>query len=166
MTPEQLRETFKNREAIVVDDDPASGRLLATVLRELGCVQPQVYTDPRAALKALDARPTDVIYTDWEMHPMNGGAFIKALRESRNAQIAQTAVIVYTGHGVKRVVDAALRAGADQFLVKPLVPMQLIQKTSHVMRKRAAKSAPTLRPRALGRASALRTGGDDEVWEV
>ncbi|MBK6532010.1 MAG: sigma-54-dependent Fis family transcriptional regulator [Deltaproteobacteria bacterium] len=100
---------------LVVDDDPELGEMVATFARQLG--HEATFTlQPGEALSILTTQPFDLVITDLGMAMMDGITLC--------ARIAgawpDVPVIVLTGHGSMETVVNAMRAGAYDFLTKPV----------------------------------------------
>ncbi|MFD1328158.1 sigma-54-dependent transcriptional regulator [Mycoplana ramosa] len=107
---------------LVIDDDPVQRRLLKNMIERNGHVA-HVAENGRAGLEVLDRKGglISVILLDLMMPEMNGTAFLAALAE-RESTIP---VIVQTGQGGLETVVTAMRAGAFDFVVKPVSPERL-----------------------------------------
>ncbi|QRM56639.1 sigma-54 dependent transcriptional regulator [Sinorhizobium sp. BG8] len=107
---------------LVIDDDPVQRRLLKNMIERSGHV-PHMAENGRDGLDVLDRKGglINVILLDLMMPEMNGSAFLDALAE-REATIP---VIVQTGQGGIETVVSAMRAGAFDFVVKPVSPERL-----------------------------------------
>ncbi len=107
---------------LVIDDDPIQRRLLKNMLERNGNVV-HMADNGRSGLEVLDRKGglIDVILLDLMMPEMNGAAFLEALAE-RDSTIP---VIVQTGQGGIETVVHAMRAGAFDFVVKPVSPERL-----------------------------------------
>lgn len=70
--------------------------------------------------------------------PKAGG--MRVLREVQERQLG-CAVVVITGHGSVREAVEAMKAGAYEFLTKPVDPEQLVMLVDRVLRERAAPAA-------------------------
>jgi DNA-binding NtrC family response regulator len=101
----------------LVEDDPLQLELLSEALGDSG-YEVRAFTSGAAALKALEqeAAPTDLVLTDVGMQGMDGLALCRALKESRPG----LPVIVITGESRQETAVEALRAGAYDFLTKPI----------------------------------------------
>jgi two-component system response regulator AtoC len=105
---------------LVVDDDPASQRLLQVRIRAIGCGV-RVASDGREALAAIQQETPALILLDLEMPRMGGMEFLRKLREDG----VDTPVIVITAYGsIERAVEA-IKEGAYDFLPKPFDPKHL-----------------------------------------
>jgi DNA-binding NtrC family response regulator len=103
---------------LVVDDDPVQRRLLDAMLRRSG--YEVVTAESGAAAVALlcgeDGERHDAVILDLVMPDLDGMGVLAALREHGN----EIPVIVQTAHGSIETVVQAMRAGAVDFVVKPV----------------------------------------------
>ncbi len=103
---------------LIVDDDPVQRRLLEAMVRRFG-YETEVLDGGAAALSRLDApdgRTIDLLIVDLMMPDVDG---LKVLAHLRERKIGVPA-IVQTAHGTIDTVIAAMRAGAVDFVVKPV----------------------------------------------
>ncbi|KUL93650.1 Fis family transcriptional regulator [Bosea sp. WAO] len=102
---------------LVVDDDPVQRRLLDAMLKRFGY---EVLTaeggDQALALLGDESQHIDCLVLDLVMPGRDGMAVLAALRERGIA----TPVIVQTANGSIETVVSAMRAGAVDFVVKPV----------------------------------------------
>jgi len=120
---------------LVVDDEPTARLGLEKLLRRKGySVQAEV--DGEAALQAAAEFAPDVVVTDLKMPRMDGIELLKQLR----AQDREVPVIVATAFGEVQSAVAAMRAGADDYLTKPLEIDELILAIERAMERRALRS--------------------------
>ncbi len=102
-------------EALVVDDDDDALESLANVLEHLGYPTRRA-TSAEDALRAFEERPASIVLTDWSMPGMSGVELCAALK----ARAPATYVILATGHAELAHRIEGERAGADDFLPKPI----------------------------------------------
>ncbi len=103
---------------LIVDDDPVQRRLLAHAVERLG-YRAFVAAGGREALDHLAAPVGDavsLVILDLVMPELDGMAVLARLRETKQA----LPVIVQTAHGGIDAVVSAMRAGAVDFVVKPV----------------------------------------------
>ncbi len=100
---------------LIVDDERGQLEALSGFLKKLGYT---VFADTAApkALNLVRSHPIDVVLTDYRMPEMTGVDFLKKVKEI-NPEIA---VIVMTAFGSVESAVAALKAGATDYLQKPL----------------------------------------------
>jgi len=119
-------------EAILVaDDEPGVRESLAEVLRDAG-YDVQVAADGDAALAALEARDFAIVLTDLRMPGADGLAVLTRAREVS----PQTLVLVMTAHGGVDTAVAALRSGATDYILKPVVFDDLLAKVERLLEHR------------------------------
>mgnify|MGYP000119550061 CR=1 FL=1 len=120
---------------LVVDDEPTARQGLEKLLRRKG-YRVQAEADGEAALQAAADFAPDVVVTDLKMPKMDGIELLKQLR----AQDREVPVIVATAFGEISSAVAAMRAGADDYLTKPLEIDELILAIERAMERRALRS--------------------------
>lgn len=107
----------------VVDDDPVAREITADLLGELGHAIEQVASG-KDLLANLDD-PPDMILLDVEMPEMDG---ISACRQLREQVGDRTLVMFVSAHDDLDTRLSAYRAGGDDFVVKPYLPDELVEK--------------------------------------
>ena len=100
---------------LCIDHDEDQGALLGALLERLGYAVVAM-TSPKAALDLMEQQPFDVVVTDIGMKEMDG----LALCERSLEILPGVPVILVTGQASLEVAVGAIRAGAYDFLVKPL----------------------------------------------
>jgi DNA-binding NtrC family response regulator len=103
---------------LVVDDDPVQRRLLTEMVRRFG-YEPEALESGAQALDRLNERgkPTiDAMILDLVMPDLDGMAVLERLKAMED----RPPVIVQTAHGSIETVISAMRAGAVDFVVKPV----------------------------------------------
>jgi two-component system chemotaxis response regulator CheY len=112
---------------LLVDDSNTMRRIQKTQLAGLGIKDIFEADNGEIALIELSNNmPVDVILLDWNMPVMDGLAFLKKIRE--NAAYAGVKVIMCTSESEKTKVIEALKAGANNYIVKPFTPVALKEK--------------------------------------
>ncbi len=100
---------------LVVDDEPAQRELVAGFLQKQGC-EVALAGDGHEALARFKAEPFDLVLTDQRMPGLSGLELLAALRRVT----PEVAVIVMTAYGTIETAVAAIKAGAADYLPKPL----------------------------------------------
>ncbi len=100
---------------LVIDDDETTCELLTSALGRMG-VQVTAFSSPREAMAAFAATQFDTVVTDLGMREMNGIEVCEAIQRAR----PDVPVVVVTGQGTMDTAIGALRAGAYDFLTKPV----------------------------------------------
>ena len=103
---------------LIADDDPVQRRLLEALIRRFGYAAETVESG-EAALARLQpggGQPVDLLILDLVMPDLDGMAVLERMR----AQAIPVPTIVQTAHGSIEAVISAMRAGALDFVVKPV----------------------------------------------
>jgi DNA-binding NtrC family response regulator len=116
---------------LVVDDDPVQRRLLKNAVERHGHVA-HVAENGRIALEFLkrNRRQFNVIVLDLMMPELDGLGFLQAAAEMG----IDTPVIVQTGQGGIETVVQAMRAGAFDFVVKPVSPERIAASIANALK--------------------------------
>jgi two-component system response regulator MprA len=119
---------------LIVDDDP---KLLKMLQRTLTYENLNVLTASNGleALPIVSAHSPDLIIVDWMMPKMDGLAFIQKLRADEN----QTMILMLTARDAIENRVEGLENGADDYLVKPFAPAELVARVNAMLRRVEAK---------------------------
>jgi class 3 adenylate cyclase/CheY-like chemotaxis protein len=120
-----------NARILIVDDDPASRRLLEVRLRSLA-VSIRVARDGEEALQVVDAFRPDVVLLDYMMPKVSGIEVIRRLKEDE--RFKSIPVILITARGSQQDKVTGLDAGADDYVVKPFEPFELMARVRSMLR--------------------------------
>ena len=123
---------------LIVEDEPAIAELVAVNLRHNG-FQPIWALDAVTAQKELDEVLPDVILLDWMLPGESGLSLAKRWRSHPRSQGVPILMITARGDEPDRV--AGLDAGADDYIVKPFSPRELLARIRAVLRRRAPEQA-------------------------
>jgi two-component system response regulator PilR (NtrC family) len=126
---------------VIADDEALARQSVAEFLREEGY---QVYeaADGHAALQLLEQIDADLILSDLRMPGADGLAVLQQVRE----RYPQTMVVLMTAYASVETVVEALRLGAQDYLLKPLLFDDLLHKVRRLLEhKRQAWEVQLLR---------------------
>ena len=115
---------------LICDDDPVVHQSLSLYLDAEGFAHASAYDGEEALQLAESAAPPDLILLDLMMPKMNGLDVCRALR-----QTSRIPVIMLTARGeeVDRIVG--LEIGADDYIVKPFSPREVVSRVKAVLRR-------------------------------
>jgi CheY-like chemotaxis protein len=108
--------TIERKHILVVEDNPADVDLMREALPESGLIQFEIESVPRLseAIERLAAGGIDIALTDLGLPDSQGLATFRTLREAA----PNLAIIVLTGNDDQELAVAAVREGAQDYLVK------------------------------------------------
>lgn len=111
---------------LVVDDSSTMRRIISNTLSTIGQTDIVQAGDGLEGLAALGANPdVGLVLSDWNMPNMNGLDFLKKIRETRGKELP---VVMVTTEAEKSNVITAIKAGANNYIVKPFTPEVLQEK--------------------------------------
>ena len=126
---------------LVVDDDPDIARFVEVNLRSAG-YDVAVAADGMEALeKAGELRP-DLVLLDVMMPRIDG--FEVAQRLRKNPHTANASIIMLTAKALSADKVTGLQAGADDYIIKPFDPIELLARVKGTLRR--AKEMRNLSP--------------------
>ncbi|MGE5471338.1 MAG: sigma-54-dependent transcriptional regulator [Bacteroidota bacterium] len=105
---------MKDRQILVVDDEPKMRRVLEIMLQKMGH---KVFGagNGREALEVFAANAIDLVITDLRMPEMDGIELLASLR----AQESEVPVMVITAHGTIETAVTAMKHGACDYILRP-----------------------------------------------
>jgi DNA-binding response OmpR family regulator len=116
-------------QILVVDDEPAERELLVDVLQREG-FEVEAAGDGGAALESIARNPPDLVVLDIILPGVNG---LDVLSEIRRAGSLPVILLSGKGEVTDRVLGLGL--GADDYLVKPCFPAELVARVRSVLRR-------------------------------
>jgi DNA-binding response OmpR family regulator len=126
---------------LVVDDEPTIGEIVSRYLERAG-YDAEVVPDGNAALDAFARRRPDLVVLDLMMPGLDG---LEVMRRMREQQGARVAIILLTARGEESDRITGLQLGADDYVVKPFSPGELVARVGAVLRRNDPTAA--LEPR-------------------
>ncbi len=120
--------------ALVVDDSAVMRKVLIGALGRAEIVDVDQAADGAEAVKAANETEYGLILMDWNMPTMLG---IDAVRAIRSAGKTMPIIMVTTEAEKARVIDA-LKAGANNYVIKPFEPATLVAKIQEVLARSSA----------------------------
>jgi CheY-like chemotaxis protein len=112
-------------QALVVDDDPLSNRLVVTALMRAQ-LQARSTDDPSVGLRWLEETHYDLVLLDIEMPGIDGFELCRRLRNLPGYE--KTPVIYVTSHSDFESRARSVVSGGDDLISKPVFPMELAVK--------------------------------------
>jgi len=124
---------------LVVDDDSALAEMVGIVLGSEG-FDATYCADGSEALAAFTAAKPDLVLLDLMLPGIDGIEVCTQIRA-----VSGVPIIMLTAKGDTADVVAGLEAGADDYMVKPFNPSELVARIRTRLRPTAVTSSPTLR---------------------
>jgi len=116
---------------LTVDDSPTMRRIIINTLKRAGYNKVVEATDGKDALAKLKVEEVNFVITDWNMPEMDGLTFVTVLRSME--EYKSIPILMVTTRSVKDDIVNALKAGVNNYIVKPFTPDTLKQKIEQVL---------------------------------
>lgn len=133
----------KDQKILLVDDFEMVRVMIRNALTDLGYKNIDDAQDGRVALAKLKeanlgGSPYTLVFCDWNMPEISG---IEVLEACRNHPDFRTLpIVMVTAEAEQESVVRALRAGANDYIVKPIAPDVLERKVNRILAKIAQAS--------------------------
>lgn len=114
----------------LIDDDEAVRSSLALLISTVG-LRVQSWADPQIFISEFDRQTIGAIVLDVRMPGISGLSVLDTLK----AQDVDQPVIMLTGHGTVEMCRRAFKAGAAEFLEKPVNDEQLLEALQNAVRQ-------------------------------
>lgn len=121
-------------KVLLVDDSKTMRNIQRGILTQLGYEQIEEAVDGVDALEKVASFGPELILLDWNMPNMDGITFIKEYRGSG----AKIPVIMVTTEAEKSRVVEAIKAGVNNYVVKPFTPNVLGERIQETLGRMAA----------------------------
>ncbi len=110
---------------LVVDDFATMRRIVRNVLKQLNITNVTEAENGKQALAILEKEHSEfeLIISDWIMPEMTGIDFLKACKQDENFK--KIPFVMVTAEAQKQSVVEAIKAGVDNYIVKPFTPDKL-----------------------------------------
>ncbi|HET6448480.1 MAG TPA: response regulator transcription factor [Conexibacter sp.] len=141
-----MTEHAGRRTVLVVDDEPTIAEIVSRYLVRAGYDAPTA-GDGFEAMRLVDERRPDLVVLDVMLPRLDG---LEVLRRLREQDGPSTPVILLTARGEHSDKIAGLRNGADDYMVKPFSPHELVARVEAVMRRTHPPDAKLAEPMCFG----------------
>lgn len=131
----QSMEESRVQKVLVVDDEPTILEVVSGYLSRAG-FDVETATDGSGAISAALRERPDLIVLDLMLPEINGMEVMRILRE---VEKLDSAVIMLTSRSEESDRLLGLRRGADDYVVKPFSPAELVARVEAVLRRTTAE---------------------------
>lgn len=112
--------------ALVIDDSRAVRIIIGSILQEIGLEVIEAGNGVEAMDQLQRYQDVELMLVDWNMPQMNGIDFIRHVRAQRAYDAVRILMVTSEAHGEQ--VTMALKAGANEYLMKPFNKEILVAK--------------------------------------
>jgi two-component system chemotaxis response regulator CheY len=122
-------------KVLVADDFATMRKIVRNILKQIGFDNIVEAEDGQAAVQVLRNENIGLVVTDWNMPNMNGLELLQKIRT--DPKTAHLPVLMVTAEGLKDNVVAAVKAGVNNYVVKPFTAEILQEKIEQIFKKLA-----------------------------
>ena len=119
---------------LIIDDEATLRQTMARILLRAG-FEVTTVASGKEALAIINEQMFDLIYLDIRMPDINGLEVLKTI----HAQLPELPVILFTAQPDLHSAVEALRRGATDYLMKPLKPETIVERTRAILSEQAKK---------------------------
>jgi two-component system phosphate regulon response regulator PhoB len=130
--------TKKQVNVLVVDDESAIREMIRFALGKSD-MKVRCAASGREALDKINKKPPDIVLLDWMMPNMSGPQLTRRLR--KDPLTKNIPIIMLTAKVSEDDRVAGLNAGADDYIIKPFSPRELVARINAVLRRSAPGDA-------------------------
>lgn len=128
---------------VLVDDNPVNLALLGELVKQLDAGHAHAFSEADAALQWCLQHDPDLVIVDYMMPGLNGVDFIKRLRADPSR--TDVPLLMVTANAEVQVRYDALQSGANDFLTKPLDPVEFLARSRNMLALRRGQLAMAVR---------------------
>jgi two-component system, chemotaxis family, chemotaxis protein CheY len=123
----------KQLKILVVDDFATMRKVIRNLLKQIGYENIVEAEDGINAMKVLKSQKVDLIVSDWNMPNMTGLELLKAVRG--DDELKPIPFLMVTAEALQENVIAAIKAGVNNYIVKPFTAEMLNEKIKKILEK-------------------------------
>ncbi|WP_456401255.1 chemotaxis response regulator CheY [Persephonella sp.] len=120
----------RNIKILVVDDMATMRKIIKGLLDQLGFKNIDEAEDGKVALQKLKSGKYDFVVTDWNMPNMTGLELVQEIR--KDPDLKSIPVLMVTAEAKKENVLLAIKAGVNNYIVKPFTAEVLKEKIEKI----------------------------------
>ncbi|MDP6622961.1 MAG: response regulator [Alphaproteobacteria bacterium] len=118
-------QDLQDLRVLIVDNDQSYRHLMATMLRSIGISEIGMAGNADEARAEIAAASLDYLLLDRTLEGGKGFVLVRYLRDPQTTPAPHLPVIMTTDERKRTHITAAIKAGADHILVKPISPAEL-----------------------------------------
>lgn len=133
MRGSQFDSMIQGLNILIADRNQFMRRLTRGMLMNLGARVVVEAVDGLAALEAIRTCDPDVMFLDWDLPVLDGMEVIRIVRSPGVFPRPNLPIVMLTHRSERSCVMHALRAGVNEFLLKPTSPKALRDRLTSIM---------------------------------
>jgi two-component system cell cycle response regulator DivK len=134
------------KHKILVADDDFDNRTIVQEALEAAGYEVVMATNGEEALEKIASEHPEVVLLDLSMPKINGWEVAKRIRE--NEALENMPIIAFTAHALVGEELKAKAAGCDDYISKPCLPKEVVERITHWIKEKANRPAGRQDPAA------------------
>jgi len=131
MNTKHKHASGSSRRILIVDDDPQVREVFSELLRQVG-YHVDSAENALAAIAAVVRETPDLVLVDLRMPVVGGTDLIRELKSHVDSR--RIPIVAFTGYDTPAMREAALKAGCDYYLPKPIDPGPFLDEIDKIFR--------------------------------
>ena len=132
-TRKALERMIQGLNILIVDDNAFMRKVTRMMLMNLGAKSVMEAADGLAALEAIRTRDPDIMLLDWDMPVLNGIEVLRIVRSPGVFPRPNLPTVMLASQAQRGQVTEAMRAGVNEFLIKPTSPKALRDRLASIV---------------------------------
>lgn len=128
-----IEKMIQGLNILIVDGNSYMRKITRMMLMNLGAKAVIEAGDGLAALESIRTCDPDIMLLEWDMPVLNGMEVMRIVRSPGVFPRPNLPIIMLTTHAQRADVHEALRAGANEFLIKPTSPKALRDRLTSIV---------------------------------
>lgn len=119
-----------NKSILVIDDEPELLAMIDAIFKRAGYTQVTTVSSAKEAMKLLSVKMPDMVISDVMMPDIDGFELLQEIRA-----ISKVPVLMLTAKGEAEDRYAGFELGADDYLIKPFLPKELLLRVAAILKR-------------------------------
>lgn len=119
---------LRDLRVLIVDGNKHMRQLLKQILFIFSIRNQREAEDAQSAFKEVKEFKPDIIFTEYDLKPMDGCEFVRMVRRAEDSPNPMIPIIMVTAYTETTIVGTARDSGINEFLAKPISPARIYQR--------------------------------------
>ncbi len=128
-----MSSPFSKLSILVLDDNPNMSQIMRVVLKGFGIDRITDVASVHEAFQRVRSQPVDIAFVDYNLGGLDGLAFVRLIRTAADSPNVHLPMVMLSAYSEQHRVESARDAGAHDFLVKPVTPIEVFRKITDVI---------------------------------
>ncbi len=127
------QDQYSHLQVLVVDDNRNFISIMRSILNGFGIKAVLEAQSAVEAFESLKSSQVDIAFVDYQMDDLDGMEFAHLIRNGEDSPNPYLPIIMVTADGKYSTVKKAIHSGIDDFLTKPIKPIDVLNRVKSAM---------------------------------